>query len=153
MDISKKFLLVFLVVLLAGVIFGWGWYSKNRVIAKEFIGTVKSVEGNAIVVEGVYSTPDQPELMQADKRKTIQIMADEETKLVKESLYLPSAEELKDTGGRYDPSKLKREESAGSLEDLKAENISIRAKSDINVYGSEFFTASEIRYIEPVYPD
>ena len=151
---NQKFLIiVVLVILAAGVVFGFWQYQKIKVESQEFAGRVLKVENGAIAVEGIYLVPERPDLVGPGNTKTVTVLVDSQTRLVKERLFLPSAEEVKDSGGRYDPAKLKRETSAGSLSDLKTENVSVTAKAVKNVYGRSSFTASEIIYIEPVFPE
>ena len=151
---NLKFLVIIVVIIVAaGIVFGFWQYQKTRAEAKEFVGKVVKVESNTVTVEGVYIVLGRPDLSGPDKAKTVTVLLDAQTRLIKELLYLPSAEEVKDTGGRYNPSELKREEMAGSLDDLKDEGVSVRVIAAKNIYGRSSFFAKEIRYIEPVFPD
>lgn len=148
----NKVFLIIVGILAAGlIIFGFLKYS-NRVWSDEFSGRVKKIEGSVVTVEGVYLVKDRPDLTGPENLKTVAVKIDDQTKIIKERLFLPTSQETAATGGQYDPSKLKREKIAGSLSDLSAENVSISAKASGNIYGRSSFTASEIIYIEPVFP-
>lgn len=155
---DKKFIfgLTALAVLAAAVFFLPGILSE-KIEAKEFIGQLIEVKSNSIIIEGAYNISSfqdsdqnnfQPEL------KKVEVLVDSKTKFSKTLLYLPSAQDLEKTGGKYDPSGLKRGSAEGSLEDLKIMEggVSITAKSESNVYNRSRFFASEIQYIEAIYP-
>ena len=148
---KKSFIILPLVVL---IVLGFWYYQKNKVEAHEFSGRVHKVnaENQSLTVQGVYVVKDRPDLSNPSNAKIVTILINKDTKIVKERLKLPTLEEAEKTGGRYDPSKLRREQTAGSLSDLNAENVSISAKASKNIYGRSSFAASEIIYIEPVFP-
>lgn len=150
---SKFSVIIIIIIIAAGIVFGFWQYQKTKIETKEFTGKVVRVEANAITVEGVYVVPDRPDLSGPDKTKTVIGLLDEQSRLIKERLYLPSAEEVEKTGGRYDPSKLRREETPGSVEDLREGDTSVRIIAARNIYGLSSFSVREIRYIEPVYPE
>lgn len=145
-------LLVIIVIGLAGLVFSN--YFQNRVYSNEFAGQVKDVNGenNVIAVEGVYVVKDRPELSNPENRLTAAVTIDNQTKIIKKRLFLPTAEEVAATGGRFDPAKLRNELVVGSLNDLRVQGASVTVKSLKNIFGRSSFIASEILYIEPVYP-
>ncbi|MEK7138614.1 MAG: hypothetical protein AAB799_00340 [Patescibacteria group bacterium] len=140
---------IFVLILLVGVV----WWWVNRVSANEFVGKIQKVESNQMTLSGVYVVKDRPDLSNPSNSKTVSVIIDPNTKLIKEMLFLPTAQEVEKTGGFFKPDELKRETVAGSLEDFKTSQVSVRVLGVGNIYGKKSFTALEIRYIEPVYPD
>ena len=147
---NKKIFLTITIFLLVAVLV-FLWWSRNRIEAREFAGTVSRVEGDKIFVDGVYLVAERPDLSNPDKRKMVAVLVGVQTRVIKEKLFLPTTEEVEKTGGRYDPVKLKRESVVSSIGEL-GEGVSITAKASANVFGRPSFTASEITYIEPVFP-
>ena len=142
-------IIVFLLIFLFGVV----WWWVTRVSANEFVGKVAKAEGNTLTMEGVFVVKDRPDLSNPSNSKTVSVIIDLNTKLAKEILFLPTAQEVEKTGGFFKPDELKRETVVGSVDDFKAGEISIRVLGAGNIYGKNSFTALEIKYIEPVYPD
>ncbi|MBI4120362.1 MAG: hypothetical protein HY454_02750, partial [Parcubacteria group bacterium] len=140
---------IFLLILLVGVV----WWWATRVSANEFVGKVQKVEGSQLTLEGVYLVKDRPDLMNPSNSKTVMVAITGDTKILKEALHLPTLDEVQKTGGRYDPSKLKRDVVVGAVGDFKIGETSVTVNAGKNIYGKKSFTALEVRYIEPVYPD
>ena len=140
---------IFVLILLVGVI----WWWVNRVNASEFVGKILKVEGSQLTLEGVYLVEDRPDLMGPNNTKTVAVIITGDTKLLKDRLHLPTIEEVEKTGGRYNPSQLKRETVAGAVIDFKTGETSVTVNAGRNIYGKKSFIALEIKYIEPVYPD
>ena len=153
MNIKLKIISIIVLIVIVGIGYSYLYYKESGAEAKEFVGTVESVKDSSIVVEGFYSVPDQPEVQIPNQKRRITVLFDQNTTFTKESIHLPSAEELKATDGYYDPSKLKRDKVQGSIDDFKEGGVSVVITSSTNVYGQPSFHAVEILYIEPVYPN
>lgn len=149
---NKKPLLFLIIIIALALVIAFGWWLANRVVAEEFIGKVKESEGDKLQVEGVYLVKDRPDLSNSSNLETVTVLISGDTKVIKERLKLPTLEEVEKTGGRYDPSKLEREIVDGTLIDFNDGQVSIAIKGQGNIYGLDNFIATEIKYIEPVYP-
>lgn len=155
--ISRK--TVFSILVIIGLAIAGFFVSKflfgERDQSKEFIGQVKKVENNAIWARGVFVNSDKPELAKEVSTKDVEIKVSSETTIVKILMYMPTIEELKKTGGKWNPADLKREEALGMLAELtdKKEGLTIRVISDKNIFNKTKFTAKKIEFVEQVYPD
>lgn len=149
---NRRLILVIIIVILLVFATAIGWWFAHRVAANEFIGKVKKIEGDVLIVEGVYVVKDRPDLSNPSNSKTVSVTIDKSTKIIKERLFLPTVKEVEKTGGRFEPSKLKREAVAGSVGDFQGGEVSITIMGSDNIYGRSVFTAKEIKYIEPVFP-
>ncbi len=148
------FILIIIAIAIAGF-FVSKFLFGERGEAKEFIGQVKKVEGNVILVNGVFVNQDKPELARNGFRKEgVKIVVSPETTIVKILMYMPTSEELKKTDGRWNPADLKQEETSGTLADLtdRKEGSTIRAVSDKNIFNKSKFTAKRIEFVEQIYP-
>lgn len=143
-------LLAIVVVGLTGLVFSN--YFQNRVYSNEFVGKVKQADGNILTMEGVYVVKDRPDLSNPSNFETVSVVVDQNTKLTKERLFLPTAQEVEKTGGFFKPDELKRKVVVGSTDDFKTGQVSVRVLGSGNIYGKKSFAATEIIYIEPVYP-
>lgn len=149
---SKKILLTIIVIIVAALLVGGVWLFLHRVQSNEFVGKVTKADGNTLTMEGVFVVKDRPDLSNPSNSKTVSVVIDQNTKLTKEKLFLPTAQEVEKTGGRFNPSDLKREAIIGSIDDFKTGQVSVRVLGMGNIYGKKLFVASEVIYIEPVYP-
>mgnify|MGYP001559735826 CR=1 FL=1 len=159
---KKLYTAIAAIVVLVVLIF-WGDFIlslvgiKERIQSKEFIGQVLSVSGNSIFLKGSFTILNPKDLKApriSPDLKEVEVIIDGKTKFVKTLLYLPSAEDLKKTGGRYNPDELKKEIRDGLLQDIKNNegNLSIIVKSQNNIFNKQRFITSEIDYIEPIFP-
>ncbi|MBX4190337.1 hypothetical protein KW791_03535 [Candidatus Parcubacteria bacterium] len=151
MNTLLKKILFGAVLIIAGLgIWGWFQIHQSKAVAYQFAGQLQGVNGNDLSIEGDYvyeaNSKGVPE------KRTATAVVDKDTKIIKVSIFLPSSQELKASGGRYNADALKREATTGSIDDLKkiAQSISVRAKG--NIYGKSKFTITEVTYIIPVYP-
>ncbi len=146
----KRLSLTIIILALVGAGF-WIW-SFNRgpsVKSYEFVGVIKNMDGQSLTLKGQFI--DNGNSVSKDTEVVVVVTAD--TKITKSSIHLPTAEEVRKTDGRYDPSKLKREMVAGSLSDLKNFDSTVDIKSSSDIYNKSRFEASEIIYTIPVYPN
>lgn len=147
-------LILIAAVTVSGVLI-WNWKFKIRYQSDEFVGVVEKVQGDTISLKGVYVVPDNYEASVLADKKSVSVTIAADTKFIKTFIFLPTEEELKKTGGWYKADDLKREVSAGTIEDIRPDEsvsgFSIRVKSSENVYGRSLFIASEIGYTIPVY--
>lgn len=148
--------IIAVVVLVVAGYFGATYYYNNRYDSRQFIGPVQKVEGDTIYAKGNFVVAGHNELSGPNKLKDVKIVVGPSTKITKIQLYLPTAEELKKTGGVYYPDKLKNDTKVVSLDVLKSDlansGFSIDAKSVENIYSKSKFTASEISYRIGVFP-
>lgn len=155
--ISRKTAFSTLAIILLAVagFFASKFLFGERGEAKEFIGQVEKVENNVIWTRGVFVNPDKPELAKKISSKNVEIKVSSETVIVKILMYMPTSEELKKTGGRWNPADLRREEVLGMLTDLtdRKQGLTIKATSDKNIFNKSKFTAKRIEFVEQVYSD
>jgi hypothetical protein len=143
-----KNIIIGAVVVMAVIVGLVYWTSRPvQIKAYEFAGKIDKVQGNTIFTKGLFTVPDHPELTDPQYEQSMQITADNNTKIIKIVQILPTAAELKKSGGMYEPAKLKSEQQAGSIADI-ATGITdgVFAKSTSNIYKKDKFTASEIKY-------
>lgn len=155
--INRKtvFLVLVIISLTVAGFFASKFLFGERGESKEFIGQIKKVENNMILARGVFVNPDKPELAEEVSTKDVKIKISSETTIVKILMYMPTLEELKKAGGKWNPADLKQEETIGTLTDLthEKEGLTIRALSDKNIFNKTKFTAKKIEFVEQVYPD
>lgn len=159
----KKIQLIFLVVLLLVILGGiFIWQQKSGKIntppeeelkAYEFAGRIQSIEGSVIHTIGLFQIPGREDLSGPTYEKNMDIIVGSQTKLIKTVLQMPTDEELKKSNGYFDSNKLPKREVQGSLEELKEGIVDgVFAKSDSDIYKITSFTATEIKYFVPEYP-
>ncbi len=147
-------MIVAAILIIGSFVYGVQWY-KNRSQSHLFNGEVVSVaDSGVITVSGIYPREDG---LQPVAQKNIPVQTDAKTKFVKTLIYLPSTDELKATNGRYEPSKLKRENSDSTLAELKksGQGTVISVVANTNVYNQDAITPQqikEINFILPIYP-
>ena len=160
---NKKASITVLIIILLVAVGGWyGWRIKHQGPAKpesyRINGQTVEVSDTGIVtVSGYYAGEDDVPIGLPKEPSIVHVKTDANTKIIKTLLYLPGAEELKATGGRYDPSKLKRETAPNTIVDLKKSGrgtvVTITFNADI--YNQPVIFANQIKditYISPVYP-
>ncbi len=154
---NKKNIIILILVLAVAVggVLVWNWKFRIKYQSNEFVGRVEKIEGKTVSLKGVYVVLEHPEALSSANQKDISVTVTADTKFVKTSIFLPTAEELKKTGGVYKADDLKREVGVGTMEDItlndSVSGLSVRVKSVENVYGRSSFVASEIGYTVPVY--
>lgn len=155
--INRKIVFLVLVIIFLTVagFFASKFLFEKRGEAKEFIGQVQKVKDNMIWARGVFINPDKPELAKEVSTKEVEIKVLSETVIVKILMHMPTFEELKKTGGKWNPADLKQEETLGILADLTdgKNGLTIRVISDKNIFNKTKFIAKRIEFIEQVYPD
>jgi hypothetical protein len=150
LSFSKKKLaiLAVFVILLVGLIIVLT-RNRNQTQAFEFRGVVEKVESNTVYINGRYTINDEPigELM------TVRVTIDSDTQIEKVLWHMPTADQLRVSGGRWSSNDIRKETVTGKLEDLNAENksgLNLTAKSDKNVFGKPKFMADKISYVEEI---
>ena len=68
--------------------------------------------------------PDNYEASVFFDKKSVSVTIAADTKFIKTFIFLPTEEELKKTGGWYKADDLKREVSAGTIEDIRPDECS-----------------------------
>ena len=97
------------------VIFFW----LRRVDIRGFAGNVKSIDGETIVLYGVFAAPrGAPQDLTTPR--DFSFKTDGSTQFLKYVAKFPTSAELQKTGGKFRLEDLPLVEGAGSLEDLKA---------------------------------
>ena len=147
---SKKTLAILaaFVILAVGI---WVLVAKNKDQTQsfEFSGLIEKVEANTVYVNGSYFADGKPVTAPA----TVRIQVSDKTKLEKNLWYMPTAQELQTTGGRWTPDSIKKETAVGTFDDFKSERgvgMQIHVKSNDNVFNKPKFTADNISYVEEV---
>lgn len=153
----KRILSTFCLVIILAVagFFASKFLFQARANAKEFVGSVQKVEGNLLFAKGLFITLDRPELTKGGFTKDVEIEVSPETEIIKIIMYMPTREQLKETGGKWNPAELKKEEKPGALSDLthKREGITIKVTAGENIFNKSKFKAKKIEYVLEVYPD
>lgn len=146
---KKKILIIAVVVILvaaAAVI----WWRMSLPKSTGFGGRVTSVESNSFKVIGQYALPDNPELINGSTEREVEVKVDSGTKITRQLIYLPTSAELEASNGYFDPRKARRENTTGTLEDMrtdaKQQTVSVEVKAARDIYKKGQFTATEIIY-------
>ncbi len=154
---NKKALYVLIIVVIAIGGFGYWKYVKTRVVSYQFIGQVKSVKDNSIAMVGNYIVGNSGQPVNTDKTSEVKILITSATKITRMAVYVPhiTLEEFKKTGGKIDNSKLRTDETPATLDDLvndtKTMGVSIKAKSNSNIYNKSQFEVMDIVYQVSIY--
>lgn len=151
---SKKIILIFLIffvlALMAGVFY---WYVSSRPESHQFQGQVVSFNNAELEVSGVHILDADPDKSDFKNLKTVKIKIDQNTRLVKTVLYMPTVEELAASGGQWNPAELKKEKAAGLPDDFKDRaGLGVIIKTLENSFGKDLINAAEISYSIQVYP-
>jgi hypothetical protein len=140
---------VLIAVILSAILLVTLLLFRNKAESHKFVGKVKSMEGNTIIAEGVFISPENPDSA-TQRIPNVRINITPQTKFTKNMVILPTKEELVKTGGYFDGTKLKRESVPGSFEilgqDIKNNEITIEAGSSKNIYHLDSFTADSVFY-------
>ncbi len=144
----KKMLIVLLVLVVVGGGF-WAWtiYRQPKIVAKEFAGTIQSVQGNVLSVRGTYLSTEHPELSRPERQRDVQIVLTADTRLIYTTYYRPTPEEVAKNPGPYIVRDLKHEQKDGSLADL-IPGKEIQVFTEANIYTEKQFTAQRIEYLD-----
>lgn len=161
--LNKKLSIFFALLILIFAIGGglvwrfalWEYLPQWRGLeATSFIASTEKIEGNSIYTEGVFDIPNHPEFYQPDKRVKMRVDVTSGTEYVKILLYMPTLEELKKTGGRWNPNELKKEEVQGSFDDIKPDGMPLKITTEKSIFKrTTSFKAKKIEYIKELYPD
>lgn len=119
----------------------------NRIVANKLTGTVMKIEENSISISGGFVVSKNADQYNSVEKEFI-VKVNEKTKFKKVKLFLPEKD-------FYYVDDLQREEISGSLAELTEKYRSfwaITAISNKNIFNKDTFTATEIEYIEPIYP-
>ena len=120
----------------------------------EFAGRIERIEGNTIFLNGNFIVTDRPEFLNAENIIDVAVTVSETTEFIKNTVYLPSPEEVADTDGYFNASDLRQEKTAGSFDDLISDiGLGLEVTANGNIFGQTQFTASKIEYIDPVLPE
>ncbi len=144
---TKYLVSLFLLLVIVGVS---SFFYKSRIVSYSFAGAFKSISGDSILATGSFSPAWDARV--SKESRTVTIVINSKTRVIKVATKLPSAEELAKTGGYFDGRKLKREESTSDFETLKKDltqrafAVNIFATSSRNIYNKLSFTATEIKY-------
>jgi hypothetical protein len=138
---------------LAGIVW-WGVAQLRAPRAYEFVGNVEKVGDAFFAIRGQFTDartgrPFAGDAVLAEARVT------PETRVVRDSFRIPSPEELKATGGRFEPDKLPREQTVVDLNALREDSSRATAgavvKAGKNIYGKAQFDAVEVVYRVPLF--
>lgn len=144
----KKILLVLLALaVIGGGFWAWSVYRQPKITAKEFAGTIQSVEGNTLLVKGAYLSLEHPELSRPDQQQDVRIMVTADTRLIYTAYYRPTPEEIAKNPGPYIVRDLKHEQKDGALADL-VPGREIQVFAEANIYQEKQFTAQRIEYLD-----
>ncbi|MBI4363245.1 MAG: hypothetical protein HY545_00145 [Candidatus Doudnabacteria bacterium] len=140
------------VVAAAGLL--W-WQNKNAVKAYEFAGSIEQIQGTEIKLNGLFVVDNRPDLASEKNRTTVQVSLSDQTKIIREAVYLPKPEDLgEDKSFKVDD--LRKEQEQVTFTQLQTDwetnQMSLRVKSDKNIYGKSKFKVSEISYKVAVQP-
>lgn len=152
MIMHQRFLVLIVVIAVAASAFVfWDYYDKNRIFANKFVGQIKEVQDNILILEGSYVAEGHLELNSELRR--VKAVVGPETKLVKVSVYMPTKEELELNKGKFYPNLLQREEGEGFLEDLKDGTVNqpVTIKNSFNIYKRKGFIIGRLEYVKLVY--
>lgn len=151
--INKKILIAVLAVIILSAL-AYKFFFIETFESKEFIGSVKKIEGDYVYAFGVFTVIDHPEFYDPKERMNVRIEITPKTEIVKNLIHMPSRAELQASKGRWNPADLRTEFVAGSLEDIKnAQGMPVKITTSKNIFKKPEFTAQKIEYIEQVYPD
>ncbi len=152
MSYNKKIYIGLAIIAVLGGALIWSSWFKDQIIANGFQGQLREVEDNSFFLEGAYLVDDKP--IDVANRKGVWILIAPETKFNKIVWYMPTDEELAKTGGRWNPSDLKKEQREGGMGDLlkaAGSGLTITATSNKNIYNKSSFRADSIEYIKQIY--
>lgn len=156
---NRKNLITALIILglvIAGFFFSQ-YLLQEKIISKEFVGSVQKTEGSVIFLKGLYIVPEKPELIkqQGGFTQDVQVIVNDSTEIVKTLVHMPTNEELKKTNGRWDPNKLPKEEVKGTVAEMTdgKQGLLIRVLTDTSIFKKSKFTAKRIEFTEQVYSD
>lgn len=143
-------------IILAGVIviifIGLVFVFKNISYAEQFNGRIKEVKENSLLVRGFFVDLKTNKL--SEDSNNVEILINSDTKIFKTLLYMPTQEELKKTGGKWNSNNLKKEVKEVSIEELKnKQSFPITVKMKKVRQGTDKFIAAEIDFVEQIYSD
>lgn len=136
----------------------WIWWINHepKIESYEFAGQVLKYENSTASIRGNFIVKDHPEYSHKNLTREMSVILSPDTKIIKTNLHLPTVEELKATNGVYYPDKLKQEKINVDTDtfsnDVNGNDISIRVISSANILNKSKFLATQIQYIQPVYP-
>lgn len=148
------------IIAIAGAFLAYRYFKMPVVQTKEFNGNLQSIKNNSIFVQGSPFSSDakviQSIKIDPNNPPTVEIVVTADTKIIRTTFYMPTADELKKTNGMFYPDKLPKEQSSVGLDmllnDFKIAHyiIGIKVKGTTNVIGQPKFTAQQIEYTFPV---
>lgn len=125
---------------------------KNISYAEQFNGRIKEVKENSLLVRGFFVDLKTNKL--SEDSNNVEILINSDTKIFKTLLYMPTQEELKKTGGKWNSNNLKKEVKEVSIEELKnKQSFPITVKMKKVRQGTDKFIAAEIDFVEQIYSD
>ncbi len=136
--------IIILLVIIAGIF----WFF-NRKTVNEFSGNLVSIEGQEMVVSGVYLGDEIDDSIQ--EPRNVRVVITNETKIERISFNVP------DTDETFNPSELPKEVSIINLDTLKddteSNTLGFLITSKKNIYNKSRFEAEMISYFLPVFSD
>ena len=131
---------------------GFIFIVKNISYAEQFNGQILEVKNNSVFAQGFFVDLKTGKL--SEENENVEIVTNSDTKILKTILYMPTQKELKESGGRWYPDKLKKEIKGVSIEELKnKQSFPITVKMKKVRQGINEFVATEIDFTEQIYSD
>ncbi|HEY4474889.1 MAG TPA: hypothetical protein VJC06_03140 [Candidatus Paceibacterota bacterium] len=148
---QQKVILVGIGIVLA-IVVGFIFIVKNISYAEQFNGQMLEVKNNSVFAQGFFVDLKTGKL--SEENENVEIVTNSDTKILKTILYMPTQKELKESGGRWYPDKLKKEIKGVSIEELKnKQSFPITVKMKKVRQGINEFVATEIDFTEQIYSD
>ena len=144
---KKLFIVLIVLSIIVGGFWVWRIYRQPKIVTKEFAGTIQGVDGNTLLVRGVYLSLEHPELSRPEQQRDVQIVLTADTRLIYTTYYRPTPEEVAKNPGPYIVRDLKHEQKDGSLADL-IPGKDIQVFTEANIYREKQFTAQRIEYLD-----
>lgn len=154
MNLMNKRWWVAVIVVAAVLVWAGVWYF-NKPASHLFEGQlIKIVSAGELELLGTHIVDGDADSSDFLNPKTVRVKITPETRLTKVTLYFPSREELKASGGIWSPSGLRQEEESGSAADFENKSgLPIAVTTLKNVFNAKTFEASEIKYTIHFYPE
>ena len=148
LDNVTTVLIIIPIIILLVIIAGIFWFF-NRKTVNEFSGNLVSIEGQEMVVSGVYLGDEIDDSIQ--EPRNVRVVITNETKIERISFNVP------DTDETFNPSELPKEVSIINLDTLKddteSNTLGFLITSKKNIYNKSRFEAEMISYFLPVFSD
>lgn len=116
---------------------------------------VQRVEGDTVIAHGQYVDPTGV-IIESGEDVIFRIKITPETKISKEIWYMPTDDELEALGGMITVDQVTREVVVGSVDDFSkndAVGFPLSVIMDYDIGNDKDIIASEIKYLETIYPD